>query len=60
MQNDIIPPNLRRPNKNIAKSQPMPTFRLMGHSAEDAKKRLFKEENKSLPEAKPIKKSSCR
>jgi hypothetical protein len=59
MQNDIIPPNLRRPNKNIAKSQPMKTFRLMGHSAEDAKNRLFNEENKSLPEAKNDKEAAA-
>jgi hypothetical protein len=39
MQNDIIPPNLRRPTI-VPKSKPMGTLRLMGHSAEDAKKRL--------------------
>jgi hypothetical protein len=44
MQNDIIPPDLRRSNTNTPKKQPMPTLRLMGHSAEDAKKRLLKPE----------------
>src|SRR6059058_3161956 len=44
MQNDIIPPDLRRSNTNAPKKQPMPTLRLMGHNAEDAKKRLLKQE----------------
>jgi hypothetical protein len=52
MQNDIIPPNLRRPNSDLPKSGPMPTLRLMGHSAEDAKKRLVKEENRATPASK--------
>jgi hypothetical protein len=46
MQNDIIPPNLRRPT-NSPQKKPMPTLRLMGHSADEAKKRL-------VPEAKTI------
>jgi hypothetical protein len=46
MQNDIIPPNLRRPSTNTSKNQLMKSLRLRGHSASDAKKRLVKAESK--------------
>jgi hypothetical protein len=56
MQNDIIPPNLRRTNTNTPKNQPMHSLRLMGHSVEDAKKRLLGAEKANIPAAKPEKK----
>jgi hypothetical protein len=40
MQNDILPPNFRRSKTNTSKDQPMKSLRLLGHSADDAKKRL--------------------
>jgi hypothetical protein len=59
MQNDIIPPNLRRPNTNSAKNQPMRSLRLMGHSAEDARKRLAKEEARHFPAPKKDKEAEA-
>jgi hypothetical protein len=46
MQNDIIPPNLRRPNPSTPKNAPMRSVRLQGHSADDARKRLIKDGRK--------------
>jgi hypothetical protein len=50
MQNDILPPNFKRPNTNNSKGQLMRSLRLRGHSSDDAKKRLV--EKKSEPDLK--------
>jgi hypothetical protein len=40
MQNDILPPIFKRSKTNSSKDQPMKSLRLLGHSNDDAKKRL--------------------
>jgi hypothetical protein len=44
MQNDILPPNIKRSNTNTSKSSPMRSMRLQGHSMDEARKRLIKAE----------------
>jgi hypothetical protein len=44
MQNDILPPDIKRSNKNSSKHSPMSSLRLQGHSIDDARKRLIKAE----------------
>jgi hypothetical protein len=53
MQNDILPPNFKRSNTKSPKGSPMRSLRLMGHSADDAKKRLIHEESRPSAAAKP-------
>jgi hypothetical protein len=50
MQNDILPPDIKRSNKNSSKHSPMSSLRLQGHSIDDARKRLIKaEQNHEIP-----------
>jgi hypothetical protein len=41
MQNDILPPKIKRPNTKISPHEPMRSLRLRGHSLDDAKERLL-------------------